>query len=165
VFGTPAYTFFTRREKMIADLQRQLGIDASFFTQFLVFIFVFLWLQLVYFKPFLALIQLRQCRSGGLNEDSLKREEAAKRAEQDYKDALSVARKKAAQERDRVLLGARAQAAEAVGVARQQAKARLEQSREASARAAELDLNGLKSQVGSVASLLIERLTKARVGL
>ena len=150
---------------MIADFQRQLGIDASFFPQFLIFLLIFGWLQVVYFRPFLKVIQKRQSQSGGLSEEAAKIEEAAARAELDYQNALIGARKKASLERDRVLAEARAQANEVIGVARQQAKTRLEQARDAALRAAEADLAGLRSQVSGVAALLVEKLTKTSVRL
>ena len=150
---------------MIADFQRQLGIDASFFPQFLIFLLIFGWLQVVYFRPFLKVIQKRQSQSGGLSEEAAKIEEAAARAELDYQNALIGARKKASLERDRVLAEARAQANEVIGVARQQAKTRLAQARAAALRAAEADLAGLRSQVSGVAALLVEKLTKTSVRL
>lgn len=150
---------------MIADLQRQLGIDASFFTQFVIFLFIFTWLQFVYFRPYLKLIQKRQSQSGGMSEDAAKLEESAARDEQAYLDALAGARRKAAAERDRILSEARGQANDIVGGARAQAKTKLEQARDAAARAAETELAGLKGQVGGVASLLVEKLTNTKVGL
>ncbi len=150
---------------MITDLQRQLGIDASFFTQFVIFLVVFAWLQVVYFGPFLKLIQRREEKSGGLSEEAAKLEEEANRAEQEYKDALVGARRKASAERERVLTEARKQANDLVGAARAQAKIKLEQSREGAVRAAETDLAALRGQVGSVASMLVEKLTRTKVGL
>lgn len=150
---------------MIADLQRQLGIDASFFTQLVVFLVIFSWLQVVYFRPFLALIQRREGKSGGLSDEAAKLEEEATRAEQEYQVALVSARRKASSERDRVLTEARKQANDIVSAARTQAKSKMEQSREGAVRTAESELASLKGQVGSVASLLVEKLTKTRVGL
>lgn len=150
---------------MISDLQRQLGIDASFFTQFAVFLIIFFWLQVVYFKPYLALIKKREGQSGGLSEDAAKLEEAAARNEQEYQDAILRARRKAAAERDRVLTDARKQASDLTAAARAQTKTKLEQAREGAAKNAEAELASLNSQVGSVAALLVEKLTKTRVGL
>jgi F0F1-type ATP synthase membrane subunit b/b' len=87
------------------------------------------------------------------------------RAEQQYQEALTGARRKAGQERDRVLGEARKQANDLVGAARGQAKSKLEQAREAAVRAADAELASLKGQVGPVASLLVEKLTKTKVGL
>lgn len=150
---------------MIQDLQRQLGIDASFFTQFVIFLLIFTWLQVVYFRPYLKLIQKRQSQSGGLSSEADQLEEAAARDEQAYLESLASARRKAAAERERVLSGARVQANEVIGAARAQAKTKLEQARESAARSAEAELANLKGQVGGVASLLVEKLTKTKVGL
>jgi F-type H+-transporting ATPase subunit b len=150
---------------MIADLQRQLGIDASFFPQFLVFILLFLWLRAVFFQPYLAVIQRRQGQSDGLSDRAAKLEEEATRVELEYQAALKKTRGLAAVERERILGEARKQATESVESARRDAKLKLEQSRESSARSFEADLAGLKSQVGSIASLLVEKLTKTKVGL
>jgi F-type H+-transporting ATPase subunit b len=150
---------------MIADLQRQLGIDASFFSQFLIFIFVFLWLRAVFFRPYLELIQRRQGQSEGLSDQASKLEEEASRAELEYADALKKARNRAAAERERLVADARKEANTSVDSSRREAKVRLDQARETAAKNFESDLAGLKTQVGSVASLLVEKLTKTKVGL
>jgi|GEM_PF-475479 len=156
---------FTQREPMITDLQQQLGIDGSFFTQFLIFLVIFAWLQFVFFKPFLQLILKRESQSGGLSEEAAKLEESANRDEQQYRDALVAARRKASQERDRVLGDARKVSNDAVTAARSQSKSKLEVAREAALKSAEAEINNLKSQVGGVASMLVEKLTKTKVGL
>ncbi len=150
---------------MIQDLQRQLGIDGTFFVQFLIFLIIFTWLQIVYFKPFLGLIQKRENQSGGMSEDAAKMEEAASLDEQQYAGALAAARKRAAQERERVLGEARKQANESIAAARTQSKSRLEQARDAAVKSAEAELAALKGQVASVSGLLVEKLTKTKVGL
>ena len=150
---------------MITDLQQQLGIDVSFFTQFLIFLLIFVWLQLVFFKPYLELILKREGQSGGLSEEAAKLEEAAGRDEQQYRDALVAARRKASAERDRVLGEARKTANDAIAVARSQSKSKLEVARDAAIKSAEAEINSLRGQVGGVASLLVEKLTKTKVGL
>jgi F-type H+-transporting ATPase subunit b len=150
---------------MIQDLQRQLGIDASFFTQFAIFIVTFAWMQFIYFGPYLKLIQRRQAQSGGMTTDANKLEETADRDEQSYREAVLGIRRKAASEREKVLADARTKANEIVGLARGQAKSKLEQAREAAARSAEAELSNLKGQVAGMASLLVEKLTSTKVGL
>lgn len=150
---------------MIADLQRQLGIDASFFPQFLIFVFVFLWLRFVYFKPYLALIQKRENQSEGLSDEAQRLEEESARLEQQYQDSIVSARRRAFAERDRILADARKQASETVANARQAAKSKLEQTREAAQKSYENEFASLKAHVGSVTSMLVEKLTKTRVGL
>jgi F0F1-type ATP synthase membrane subunit b/b' len=150
---------------MITDLQRQLGIDGSFFTQFLIFLLIFTWLQFVFFKPFLQLILKRESQSGGLSDDAVKLEEAASRDEQQYREAIVAARRKAAAERDRVLGDARRVANDSLSAARSQSKSHLEGARDSALKAAESEIAALRGQVGGVASLLVEKLTKTKVGL
>jgi F-type H+-transporting ATPase subunit b len=149
---------------MIADLQQQLGIDSSFFQQFVVFILIFLWLRIVYFAPYLSLIEKREGQSEGLSGDALKLEEDASRLEAEYQGAISSARKRALAEREAILSEARRVAADQVAEARAKAKNRLEQSREAAAREAEAELKGLTGQVGSISSLLVNKLMNTKVG-
>ena len=150
---------------MIQDLQRQLGIDQTFFVQFLIFLLIFTWLQFVFFKPFLALIEKREGQSGGLSDEAAKLEEAASRNEQQYSEGLTAARRKASLERDRVLGEARKAANESVAAARAQSKTKLEQARDAAVKSAEAELTALKGQVASVSAMLVEKLTKTKVGL
>lgn len=150
---------------MIADLQRQLGIDPSFFPQFLVFILLFLWLRAIFFQPYLAVILRRQGQSEGLADEASKLEEEASRVELEYQEALKKTRALAAVERERILVEARKEANDLVDSARHSAKAKLDTAREASARSFDADLASLKSQVGSVSALLVEKLTKTKVGL
>jgi len=150
---------------MIYDLQRQLGIDASFFKQLVIFLVIFTWMQAVYFRPFLKLIQRRASQSGGLSSAAVGLEQEALRAEAEYGASMSAARKKAAVERERLLLEAREQANEIVGVARAQAKTKLDQARESNLHASELELSAMRTHVGEVSAMLVEKLTKTKVGI
>lgn len=150
---------------MISDLQRQLGIDASFFPQFAIFIFIFLWLRFVFFAPYLKLIQKRGSQSDGTWGNIQKLDEESLRLEQERDAALSAARKKAASHRDSVLAGARKDATATVASAREEAKMKLEKTRESAQKGAESELNSLKSQVGGLSTMLVEKLTKTQVGL
>jgi F-type H+-transporting ATPase subunit b len=150
---------------MIADLQQQLGIDSSFFQQFLIFVFVFLFLRAVLFAPFLRLIEKRENQSEGLTDEAEKLEEESARLETEYQEALSAARKQAGAERETLLTAARKQSAEEIAAARAEAKVKLEQARETAAKSSEAELAGLKGQVGSISSLLVNKLMSNKVGL
>lgn len=149
---------------MIADLQQQLGIDSSFFWQFLIFFAVFLFLRTVLFGPYLKLIQRRENQSSGLSDEARKLEEEATRLEGQYQESLSAARKRAYAEREALLNVARKDSSKIVADAREKAKSRVDQAREAAAKNADAELANLKSQVGSVSSLLAEKLTHTKVG-
>jgi F-type H+-transporting ATPase subunit b len=150
---------------MIADLQQQLGIDSSFFWQFLIFLCVFLFLRTVYFSPYLKLIERRQGQSSGLSDEARKLEEESARLEAQYQESLSAVRKKAHAEREALLGGARADSTKIVSAAREKAKARVEQARESAAKSAETELSSLRAQVGSVSALLVEKLAQTKVGI
>lgn len=150
---------------MIPELQRQLGIDSSFFIQFAIFVFIFLWLRVVFFKPYLALIQKRDSQSDGLVDEGQRLEEEAIRMEEERASTLNAAKKVAAQNKDNVLAHARQQAGEIVTKARNEAKTKLEQARESTEKGVESELSSLKSQVADLSKMLVEKLTKTQVGL
>jgi F-type H+-transporting ATPase subunit b len=150
---------------MIADLQRQLGIDSSFFQQFLIFIVIFTWLRVIYFGPFLKLIQKREGQSEGLSDEAKKLEEESARLETQAQEALSAARKKAFAEREAILSVARKDANDLVAKAREQAKGKLDGAREAAAKSANAEIANLKPQVASISGMLVQKLMNTKVGL
>jgi len=150
---------------MIADLQQQLGINSSFFQQFLIFMLVFAFLRTAFFVPFLRLIEKRENQSEGLTDEAAKLHEESTRLEAEYREMLSATRKRAGSERENILTAARKQGAEAVASARAQAKNKLEQARDAAAKSSEAELASLKGQVGSFSSLLVDKLMTNKVGL
>lgn len=150
---------------MITDLQRQLGIDDTFFIQFVLFLIVFLWLRFVYFSPFLRLIQKREGQSEGMSEGAGKMEEEATRLENEYRERIVAARKRAAAEREVVLAGARKEGNDLIAKSRDASKAKLDQNRELAAKESAAELASLQSQVGAVTGLLVEKLMHTKVGL
>ena len=150
---------------MIADLQRQLGIDSSFFIQFGIFIFIFLWLRYVYFGPYLELILKREKASDGMSESAAKMEQEAVLAEKESDAAMAAARKSAATEKDKILNAARAAAATDVAKAREQAKKELEAVRAVTEKEISVEMTALKQQSGAISALLVEKLTKTKVGI
>lgn len=150
---------------MISDLQRQLGIDSTFFPQFFLFLGIFLFLRLVYFGPFLRLILAREGQSGGRSDEAARLQEEAARLEQDYQEKISAARKRAGAERDQLLVAARKDGNEIIARAREEAKTKLEQSRTQSEKEAGGELATLRGQVDAVAGQLVQKLTHTKVGL
>jgi F0F1-type ATP synthase membrane subunit b/b' len=149
----------------ILNLQQQLGIDATFFTQFLIFIFIYAWLHFVFFGPYLKLIQSREGKSDGLSDEALKLEEESSRLEAQYAEAWAAMKKKTAAEKDQIVSVGRKEAAGITGAAREQAKEKMNKAREESAKSFAAEIASLKQQVGSISSLLMEKLTKTKVGL
>jgi F-type H+-transporting ATPase subunit b len=150
---------------MITDLQHQLGIDSSFFWQFLIFFAAFIILRATFFGPYLKLIERREGQSGGLSEEARKLEEEASRLEKEYENSAVAMRKRAFAEREALLTAARKESTVVVAAAREKAKARMDLARETTAKDYEAELASLKSQVGPVSSLLADRLAQTKVGI
>jgi len=149
----------------LQNLQKQLGIDHTFFIQFVVFFGFYLWLRFVFFKPYLKVVLARDNQTEGLKDESMKLDTDSARKESEYAEKISVAKKKAAQEREKILAEARAQSNKLVEAARAQAKTRIEKARNEAQSQAEKDLGALKEHAGALAKVFVEKLTKARVGL
>lgn len=150
---------------MISDLQQQLGIDASFFPQFITFLFLFVWLKFAFFSPYLKLIKKRENQSEGLSEETAKLEEESDRLEKKTAEEMLGVRKRAAQEREKILLVARQEGGATVAAARERAKKGVEAARLEAQAVERADIEGLRTQVGAVSALLVEKLTKSKVGL
>jgi F-type H+-transporting ATPase subunit b len=150
---------------MIADLQQQLGIDSTFFPQIVLFAFVFVWMKFFFFAPYLKLITKREEASQGRSEEAQRLEEEAVRLSGQYQEVLSAARKKAFAEREALLATARKLGSDQVSAAREEAKVKLDQAREASEKSSEAELSGLRGQVGSISGLLVDKLMNTKVGL
>lgn len=150
---------------MIADLQRQLGIDFSFFYQFVIFFVTYLWLSFVYFGPFSKLIAKRESQSGGLDEKSKELEEKTAQLEAQYVEGMAGARKEASLQREKILTEARKSASVVVGKARDDAKKKMDSTRERVAAESKAELDSLQGQVSSFSSALVEKLLKSKVGI
>jgi len=150
---------------MLADLQRQLGIDSTFFHQLVIFLLAYLLMRFFYFGPYLKLIQKRENQSDGLSDEAKKLEEEAASMEGQYQASLSAARKKAQAEREAMLAAVRKLNADEVAEARNQGKSKLEQGREAATRSSASELANLKAQAGPISATLVEKLMNNKVGL
>ena len=150
---------------MLADLQRQLGIDSTFFHQLVIFLLAYLLMRFFYFGPYLKLIQKRENQSDGLSDEAKKLEEEAASMEGQYQASLSAARKKAQAEREAMLAAVRKLNADEVAEARNQGKSKLEQAREAATRSSASELANLKAQAGPISATLVGKLMNNKVGL
>lgn len=150
---------------MIADLQRQLGIDFSFFYQFVIFFLTYLWLDFVYFAPYSKLIAKRESQSGGLEEKSKELEEKTVQLEAQFSEGMTAARKEASLQKEKILAEARKAASVVVGKARDDAKKKMDSARERVTSEAKAELDSLQGQVSSFSSALVEKLLKSKVGI
>jgi F0F1-type ATP synthase membrane subunit b/b' len=150
---------------MIADLQRQLGIDGTLGTQFIIFILIFVWLKYVFFNPFFKIIEERQHKTQGLKKEAEELQIEADRKEAELALKMSDAKKQISADREKVLSKARAEAAVVINDARKDAKSLIEESRKAAQKDSEQALKDLSGSVKAVAGMLVEKLTKERVKL
>lgn len=150
---------------MLADLQKQLGIDATLGVQFVTFFVVYLWLRFVFFGPYLRLQEARKQSTSGLKDEAASLEEQAEKAENAYRDGILAARKEAAASRDRLVQEAHGKAAAVVDGARKEMKLKMDGSRDLMARQSAQGLAELDGQVEALGVLVVEKLTSAKVGL
>lgn len=150
---------------MLADLQKQLGIDATIGVQFITFFVVYLWMRFVFFGPYLKLLEARKHQTSGLKDDATALEEQAGQTEKKYKDGVTLARKEAAAAREKIVFDARTKASHVVDGARKEMKQKMDSARELSQRSAAQGLADLDGQVEALGGLLVEKLTNSKVGI
>jgi F0F1-type ATP synthase membrane subunit b/b' len=150
---------------MIADLQRQLGIDYTFFIQFFIFAVFYLFFRFVFFAPYRDLLARRERGAEGTAEEAAKLEEQAALWEKEHEDSLRRGRKESAADRDAFLGQAKAEAAKVVDASRAKAKALVESQRVSSQAEADAGLKELNKSVNEVASLLVTKVTGGKVGV
>lgn len=150
---------------MIADLQKQLGIDLSFFYEFGLFVAIYLWLRFFLFAPYLKVLLLRNYQTGGLKDEAHALDQKSQEKEALFAQKIAEARRQALQEREKILVAARANAAVALDEARHEAKSKIEAARTAAEAEANAEFDQLKSQSSGVANLFVEKLLKQKVGL
>lgn len=150
---------------MIADLQRQLGIDGTLGIQFVMFLAIFIWLKYVFFNPFFKIIEEREHKTQGLKKEAEELQAEADRKEAELAAKMSEAKKQISAEREKILSKARAEAAVFIADARKDAKGLIEESRKGAQKESEQTLKELSGSVKAVAGMLVEKLTKERVRL
>ena len=106
----------------MGSLFQQLGLDSTFYIQFVIFGVVYVVLSTLFFKPFLKLFEARHKR---LVEDREAAEKLVSQADskfEEYKARLTAERTEARKEYDLLILRAKKEEQEIIGAARDQAK-------------------------------------------
>lgn len=150
---------------MLADLQNQLGIDATIGVQFLIFFGLYLWLRFVFFGPFLNLLDARHLSTQGLREKALDLEVGAEEKEKQYSERMAAVRRAAAVEREKILAEARASSAGMIEAARKSSKEQIEAARIGAEAEAKGDLDRLSAEVSQLSDLFVKKLTNTGVRL
>jgi F-type H+-transporting ATPase subunit b len=141
----------------VAEIFAQLGIDQTFYTQFAIFVAIFIIIRPLFFKPFQKLIETRHQKTVA---DRERAEELVKQANaklEEFKARMAEERTRARAEHERVIAEVKAEEAKIVGVAREEAKkitqASLDTIQNQSAqlkRALEADVEGLALQISDM---------------
>lgn len=148
----------------LAKVPGELGIDSTLYVQFLLFLFIYIWLRFVFFGPFLKLIESRESSTEGAKELAVKLNAEAAEKEALYAERISNTRKQAAVAKDKILQDARVQAAAIVDAARKKAKERVEQGREQLESGIAADQKNMLAQADAVAKMFVEKLAFGKVG-
>jgi len=141
----------------VAEILAQLGIDQTFFTQFAIFVAIFLIIPRLFFKPFQQLIEARHQKTVA---DRERAEELVKQANaklEEFRARMTEERGRARDEHERVISAVKAEEAKILGAARDEAKkitqAALETIQGQSAqlkRSLEADVEGLALQISDM---------------
>ncbi|MCO5142409.1 MAG: hypothetical protein M9962_04890 [Oligoflexia bacterium] len=148
---------------MIADLQRQLGIDSSFFPLFIIFVFVFLWLRYVYFSPFINLIKEREKSSEGANEAAGEENAKAKELEEELLVLEKTFRKKVIELREEKVKAVQVDLAGVFSKEKEIAKKQIESARAQALENEKSELKALEAQVDEYSIALASKLTNNKV--
>jgi F-type H+-transporting ATPase subunit b len=106
----------------VTAILQQLGLDTTFFTQFVVFFVLFLFLGQAFFKPFLRLIEERTLRTQRDRELATAIEAETKIKLEDCESRLRAARVEARSEFEKILAEAKAEESKILNDARAEAK-------------------------------------------
>ena len=141
----------------MADIFAQLGIDQTFYTQFAIFIAIFLIIPSLFFKPFQKLIESRHQKTVA---DRARAEELVKQANaklEEFKARMAEERTRARAEHERMIAEVKAEEAKIINVARDEAKkitqASLDSIQTQAAqlkRSLEADVEGLALQISDM---------------
>lgn len=150
---------------MLADILKQLGIDDTLWIQLGIFTFLYLFLRFFFFGPFLKLIELRERESTGVEKDAEELVKKAATSEADYQAKMAAVRKQAKDTADQILSQAKTEASKKVSSARAEAKSKIEAGREQLAKETVDGSAAVSGQVDSVATIFVEKILSAKVGL
>lgn len=141
----------------MAEILAQLGIDQTFFTQFAIFVAIFLIIPPLFFKPFQKLLEARHQKTVA---DRERAEELVKQANarlEEFRTRMTEERMRARAEHERVIATVKAEEVKILNAARDEAKkitqSSLEMIQGQSAqlkRALETDVEGLALQISDL---------------
>lgn len=147
----------------MADIIQQLELNRTFFLQLMIFIGTFLILGNIYFKPFLALFQLRHKRTVEDRAAAEKIMAVANAQFEEYRKKLHDERLAAKKEYDEIVAAARKEEASVLAHAREEAKKITQEANESIAKQREQLKKQIEADVESMARGISERLLSRKV--
>tara|TARA_Y100000590_G_scaffold469635_1_gene658800 strand:+ start:2418 stop:2861 length:444 start_codon:yes stop_codon:yes gene_type:complete len=106
----------------VEEILQQLELNSTFFIEFAIFLFVFLVLSKMFFKPFLQLFETRYQRTVQDRQAALEMIAEAEKKFEEYELKLSEAKKEARKEYEEILSQAKQKEAQIIFEAREAAK-------------------------------------------
>jgi len=141
----------------------QLGLDQTFFYQFVLFWVVFLLLAQLFFRPFLRLFEARHKKTVEDREAAEKLFAQAEAKFEEYKKRLADARLEAKREHDAMIAQAKKEEAAVLHAAREEAKKITHEAAESIAKQREQLKKSLEGEVDQLARTISERLVSRKV--
>jgi F-type H+-transporting ATPase subunit b len=147
----------------VSAVIEQLGLDQTFFFQFVIFWVVFLLLARIFFRPFLGLFEARHKRTVEDREAAEKLLAQAEARFEEYKKRLVDARLEAKREYDAEIAQAKKEEAALLHAARDEAKKITQEAAEAIGKQREQLKKSLEGEVDQLARTISERLVSRKV--
>jgi F-type H+-transporting ATPase subunit b len=146
----------------VGAILTQLGLDQTFFIQFILFLLVFLVVSRTYFKPFMKLLDARHMRTVADREAAEKLMAEAQEKFDAYRAQIQAQHAESRKELEQALLAAKAAEAEVLGKAREEAKRITQETSDAlDAQKAQLSAQ-LETEVESLAQQISKTLLPKR---
>lgn len=140
-----------------------ISLDISILYQVILFVFLWLVLNKIFFQPYLKLLSEREQKTTGAQHDSsdLEHQAAALRAQ--YEEKIAQARSTAAAERERTLQNAREQREKILGRARQEAEQHLTRVRQEIAAALESERRLAAAEAAAIGAEIASKVLGRKV--
>ncbi|MCM0604789.1 MAG: ATP synthase F0 subunit B [Xanthomonadaceae bacterium] len=136
----------------MSEIATQLGLDQTFYIQFVLIAILYAFLTIVYFKPFQKLLEKRHKKTVSDRVESERVLAELKEKLNEYEAQMTLAQKKARGRMDEILSDAKKKEAEILGAARNEAKNTTQAAITALTQEKEKIRKSLEAEVESIAT-------------
>jgi F-type H+-transporting ATPase subunit b len=140
-----------------------ISLDISILYQVILFVFLWLVLNRIFFQPYLKLLSEREQKTTGAQHDSSDLEHQASALRAQYEEKIAEARSAAASERERILQTAREEREKILGQARQEAEHHLARVRQEIAVALESERRLAAAEAAAIAAEIASKVLGRKV--